>query len=348
MANLLQAALALGIPLLLAGPVSQFRRAGLMLGGLLAVAYIAGLSVGALHWMDPVFLVQWTALGMPTLLVLLWAVFGALARSAGGLHVPIHPLLGAVLTGAMLGEWAAAALLSSAASEPKKVARLVLAASAGGLLGRMGDPAMLLLFDGDLQHGLSLGALGLLCALVALPGQALPRLNGRRDVTAVAAFTAVGAVALGGMAWVVLLAGCLALVGIMDAPQRRQVSWKYPVQVALLCALAVFATAGGIPELAAEGLEFLQRWLGSALNPVLALAAALSAALLDSVGAAMVAEALLERALGLQVDGARAALAAGCTVGGLGPLIMTGALRAGLLRWAVQVLVVVTWAALLL
>ena len=73
MANLLQAALALGIPLLLAGPVSQFRRAGLMLGGLLAVAYIAGLSVGALHWMDPVFLVQWTALGMPTLLVLLWA-----------------------------------------------------------------------------------------------------------------------------------------------------------------------------------------------------------------------------------------------------------------------------------
>jgi hypothetical protein len=57
---------------------------------------------------------------------------------------------------------------------------------------------------------------------------------------------------------------------------------------------------------------------------------------------------LLDRAMSLNIDGARLALTAGLAVGGLGPLVVAGALRAGWKRWFLQVVVTVIYVGLVL
>jgi hypothetical protein len=52
--------------------------------------------------------------------------------------------------------------------------------------------------------------------------------------------------------------------------------------------------------------------------------------------------------MSLNIDGARLALTAGLAVGGLGPLVVAGALRAGWKRWFLQVVVTVIYVGLVL
>ncbi|MFT4979949.1 MAG: hypothetical protein ACI8S6_005861, partial [Myxococcota bacterium] len=170
MASLLQAVVALGWPVLVAGPLGRGRRGLWALLALLIASYVGGLAVGALQPLDPLWLPQWTGLQSSALLLILWAAYGATAAAAGGAKMPGTPLFGAVLTGAVLGELAAAAVLTAGSTDRRSAARLALAASAGGLLGRVGDPAMLLLAAREPEMMFMLAPLAILCVLVLFPG----------------------------------------------------------------------------------------------------------------------------------------------------------------------------------
>lgn len=344
MISLIKAAVALGWPMLLAGILAATRRGGWSLLALLIAAYVGGLVFGAIQPTDPLYLLSWTGLGHSALLLVLWTVYAALARVAGGARIPGPALLGAVLSGAILGEIAAAALVAANAEDRRSAARLALAASAGGLLGRLGDPVMLLVAAERPSVTLAVAPLALLCTLVLLPGGALSLPTGRWSVTVVGGLTAAGAVLLGTHAWIALIAGSIGLAVLSGPARVRSAPWHLPVYAAVICGLVTFAAAGGVPELAAEGIEFLQRWMGESLKPALALVAALLAMLLDSTGAALMADAVLDRAMSLSTSGVPAAIAAGAAIGGIGPLVIVGAVRAGLWRLLVQVGIVALWA----
>ncbi len=74
----------------------------------------------------------------------------------------------------------------------------------------------------------------------------------------------------------------------------------------------------------------------------------LIAVLSEGISGALLTSAVLDRALDLTVDGVPTALAAGLAVGGLAPLVIVGAVREGLLRWAAQVFLALLWAGLVL
>lgn len=345
---LAQAAVALGWPVLFVGIAARGARGLWVLLGFLVAAYGGGLAVGALQPLDPVYLPGWTGMGASAGLLVLWAAYGAVARAAGGARMPGTPLFGAVLSGAVLGELAAAALVAAGASDQKSAARLALAASAGGLLGRVGDPAMLLLAERDPDMLFVLAPMALLCILILLPGGPLEAPKGRWSVSAVGAATALGAVLLGPHAWIALLLGMVGLAALAGRAGLKEIDWQLPVKTALIGGLIISAAAGGIPELIAEGLEFAQRLTGAALKPLVAAVSALAAAALDSTGAALLADATLDRARSLTTSGVAASMAAGIAVGSVGPLLVAGALREGWKLWLAQIGIAVLWAWLVL
>ena len=100
--------------------------------------------------------------------------------------------------GAGLGEIPAAAILSAGAKTPKGAARLALAAAGGGLIGRVGDPALLILAGDHPTLLAGLVPLGIACALVARPSSddLVLAEDGNRARTVVVFLVAVAAVVL--------------------------------------------------------------------------------------------------------------------------------------------------------
>ena len=343
MTELIEAVVAMSWPLLVVGALAGRRWAGISLAILITMVIIGGTMLGALAPMDVLHLPAWTGLGGAMLSLVLWCLLGALARAAGGVSVPGPPILSAMVAGALIGEIAAAGMVAGL-SDRRAAARLALAASGGALIGRMGDPGLVLMFD---RVGWSLAPLGLLIALVALPGTPLPRMEGRPVVSGAAALIAVAAVLSGPHLPVVLGVGCVMMAALAGAQIReidlRPVGWIFG-----LCVLVLLATTAGLPELAALGLETIHETLGGLLLPAVAGIGALAAVLGEGASAALLGSAIFDRALDLSVEGVPAALVAGLAVGGLSPLIVAGALREGLLRWAVQVILAIAWAGLVL
>ena len=355
MGDLLPSLAALGWSLPLLGVVCALslppRRILALLGAALALTLAAGAAVGALVLPgDLVLLPGWTGLSEALLLLVLWATFGALAGTAGRCWMPGSPLLGAAVAGALLGEVAGSLLCAAGVEAPKDRARLALAASAGGLCGRLGDPTLLLLAARRPDMLVVLVPLALLCVLVAFPGGRLPSAaQGRVDVSVLGLLTAAGVALSGAHAGPVLAAGCVGMA-ILVRDRLRAVDWTLPVRAVLVGALLTLAAAGGLPELAALQLESGQELLGPWLKPLVAGTAALVAALLDSQGAALFAEALVARGLSLTRPGLIETLAAGAAIGGLTPLVVAGpgTLRAGVPRWLMQVAIVMFWAGFVL
>ena len=343
MNELIAAVVATSWPLLVSGRLVGRRRALAMLAALIVMVLVGGGVLGALAPADALYLPAWTGLGGAMLSLILWAMLGMLARAAGGVSLPGPPLLTAIAAGALIGELGAAAMIAGM-TDKRAAARLALAAAGGAMIGRIGDPALVLLFE---PVGWSLAPLGLLLALVAVPGSPLPRLDGRPLITAAAAMVAVAAAFSG--AWLphVLAAGCV-LMAVLAGERVRSVELKPVGWVSGVVVLALLATASGLTELAAWGIEYVQESLGGLLLPVLTAAGALVSLLADGAAGALLGTAIVDRALDLRVAGVPAALAAGLAVGGLTPLLIVGALREGLVRWALQVLLAVLWAGLVL
>ncbi len=343
MNELIRAVVAMSWPLLVVGRASGRPRGGSVLLVMIGLVLVSGFVFGALVPADLLFLPSWTGLGAGMLSLVLWVLLGSLARVAGGVSLPGPPLLSAIAIGALIGEIGAAGMIAGV-SDKRSAARLALAAAGGAMIGRVGDPALLLLMD---QVGWSLAPLGLLTALVAVPGGALPRIEGHTVVTAAAALVAAAAIFAGDFLPHVLAAGCL-LMAALAGGKLRHVDLK-PVGWCLgLTVLVVLSTASGLPELAAWGLELVQEILGAWRMPGLTAIGVLIAVLSEGISGALLTSAVLDRALDLTVDGVPTALAAGLAVGGLAPLVIVGAVREGLLRWAAQVFLALLWAGLVL
>jgi hypothetical protein len=313
------------------------------------LAAIAGLVAGVLAPADVWVLPMYTGLQNELLLLLAWALFAAFARSVGLLRIPGPPVVVAVVLGALLGEIPAAAILSLAAKDKSAAARLALAAAGGGLIGRLGDPAMLLMGARQPQIVLTLAPLGLICAVLAWPK--------RGDLVA-------GGVngGLGGLGRCLLLSivGIAALFPTFTLPAlvlgtvALAIVSKHrrgPIDLAAVAwsivglFLVLIAIAGGAPEHAARGIELVAEPLGAWFLPLITAAAAILSALTDGTAASLLCVSVMDRALSLRVEGTWAALAAGVAVGGLGPLIAAGALRQGSLRWLAQLVAAVVYVA---
>lgn len=351
-----QAVLLASLPLLglaLVGPFSRLRPQAAMIVALLAVA--GGLGLGLLLPTDLWRLPDLVGLRTEVLLLLAWGLYGGLASLAGGLRLPGPPLVGAFLAGASMGELGAAAALAGAARDRAGAARLALAAMGGAMVGRVGDPAVLALAGRVDSRTWALVPLGLAMALVAAPRREHLREHppGSAPVTAVTALVALAAVAFPAWALVALGLGILALAGIAIAARLRGGA-RDPEALARVLApslwtlgsvvLALVATAGGLPHVGAEGLALVVDQVGPVLMPVGTLGAALLAALLDGPAAGLLLAAFVDRAVWFRGDGLALVVMTGAAVGGLGPLVVVGGLRAGLWRWAVQVALAVVWA----
>jgi hypothetical protein len=336
------------VPLILLGVVCGLSFRAWVALGVAIVAFGVGISLDILVFSDLWTLPAATGLGDSLVLLGLWSILGATVRLGGPLSLKGPPVVVAMLAGALLGELPAAALLSAGARSPAGAARLALAAAAGGMVGRVGDPALLLLGGDEPMILLQLLPLAIVLGVMAAPRQDdLPQTEASFGprlwlLCAVAAAAAVPG-------WTHWAVGAGILGSLFLGRQRlREIDLKPVVWVGSAAALGVIAVAGGAPELGATGLERIGEELGE-WGPIgLSLAAALLAALTDGTAASICVVGLLDRAMSLNIDGARLALTAGLAVGGLGPLVVAGALRAGWKRWFLQVVVTVIYVGLVL
>jgi len=330
-------------PLVLLGLVSpwRWRLVGAVLVALAGVGTGAAFGVLTLSdlWVVP------AGVGMNTSLILmgLWCVFGAVARTAGPLSIPGPPWLVAMVMGATLGEVPAAAILSVGARSPKGAARLALSAAGGGMIGRLGDPAMVILGEGHPMVLAVLLPLGVMCAYVVRPRSEdlVSPEGGNTARTRLVVAVALVALVPGAAMWAVL-AGILGLA-VLAGDRRGHVDLVSPTWNIIAMLLALLAIVAGLSEQIATGLEKVGEvadWMGP---PALTLIAALCTAISDGTALALLADGTLDRAVSLDAPDLRIALAAGISVGGLGPLIAAGSIRAGLRLWILQVVLAVAW-----
>ncbi len=330
-------------PLLCMGLVAGWRwklaaAAVVALGGL-----SAGVGFGVLAFSDLWIVPAGVGMNESLVLIVLWCIFGACARTAGPLSIPGPPWLVAMLMGATLGEVPAAAILSAGASTPKGAARLALAAAGGGMVGRVGDPAVLMLAEGHPMVMVCLAPLGILCALLARPGRDDIVASETANTARTRLVACVALIALiPGLALWALIAGIIGL-SVMAGDRRGHVDLVTPAWQLIAILMALLAIVGGLAEQSATGLEKvaeLSGWLGP---PALTAIAALCTVLSDSTAMAVMSSGVLERAVSLRSDDLRIALAAGVAVGGLAPLFAAGSVRAGLRLWLAQVLLAIVW-----
>jgi len=333
------AAVATAAPLVLLGLVAP-RRWRLIGGGVVVVAaIITGNVLGVIAPADLWVLPLHTGLKEDLLLLGLWAVFGALARAVGPLAIPGPPLLVAMGMGALLGEIPAAAILSAGAKDKGAAARLALAAAGGGMIGRLGDPALLLLGGRHPEVVAFVAPLGVLCALVANPRAADLIGTGAGGTKRVVFVLGVAIAALiPGLALPALGVGILGLA-VLSRDRRGPIDLAHFAWVVMAVVLVLLAIAGGAPEHAATGIELIGERMGGYGAPGLFTCGALLSALTDGTAASLAGVAVLDRAMSMRIDGAWAALTAGLAVGGLGPLLAASAVRAGWRRFGLQVLV---------
>jgi hypothetical protein len=247
-----------------------------------------------------------------------------------------------------LGEVPAAAILGASARDAKGGARLAMAAAGGGMIGRVGDPAMLVFSESRPDILMFMAPLGLLCALLARPRREDLIQGDHQNRVRTLLVAAVALIALvPGLALYAIVGGIIGL-GVLSSDRRGPIEvggslWNLGAVV-----LGIIAVIGGGVEQVAVGIEWAQELGGAWGAPVLTLATALLTALTDGTAMSVVGQGVLDRALSLDAPGAVPAMAAGIAVGGLAPLIAARALRAGWKLWLGQVALAILWVAFLI
>jgi len=320
--------------LIFVGWSQRWRWAGALILGILAL--LLGAWKGVLVSSDASWLLAHGGLSEALSQLVMWTVFAVLLRTLGRPVLHGHPMLIAPLMGALMGELAAAAILSAGARDPKGASRLALAAAGGAMWGRIGDPALLTLWNREFSP-VVLALLGLVCVAIANPRS--EDLETRKEIDPIVTGACI-AVAILALTRELAMEGLAVGCGILLYQLRgevRKADWR-PLGWLLGGALAVLvAVSGGVMALAGLGMEELQALWGERLLMPVAGAGALLSAACGGESASLIAEAVIERSPGLQIEGLNTALVAGLAVGGLGPLVIAGALKEGLVRWAVQV-----------
>ncbi len=272
------------------------------------------------------------------------ALLGVLGRGALPSGLPGPPILVAPLLGALLGELPAATILGALAPNGGARARLALAAMAGGFVGRLGDPALLLLGRLDPHLAYKLLPLSLLALLLGRPRAGdLGPAEGAGDRVALGILVGSGLIAL--IPQAALPALVFGAAGLALRQKRRlQAADLAPLAwTAVGATLVVVAVAGGGPGLMAFGFEQSHFLAGRYVEPALTLGGALGAFIGGGSGASLFGVAFLDRAVGAQVYDAPFALAAGVAAGSVSPLIAADGLRHGWWRQLLLVVGAVAW-----
>lgn len=318
----------------------------------LLVCWAVGLASGVLQFSDLSALPGHLGVGPELLLLLGWGVVAALLPAAGRPKLPKGwpPMVLAMGLGALLGELGAAAVLGAAATSRAAAARLALAAAGGALLGRMGDPALLVLGPRVGVELWMLVPLALVCAMVAWPMRGdlqvdeppTPAEHPEQCSAPTWGVTAVAvAVGLAGqvrpLALPALALGAVAL-GVLGA--RHLVRRSQPailVHVLAVAAMMLVVAAAGGPSLLGRAFESIQYDYAPQLPALAYLTGAIASSGLDSAGGGLFAATLLDATPGLDNADVPLALATGAALGGIGPLAVAGAVREGWSMWALQI-----------
>jgi hypothetical protein len=333
------------------GALAWWPRWGWLGASLLAAgAVVAALVLGILSLEPALWAAAWPL--EPVLLCLGWAALGLGLRRLGGVGGYGPPLLGAFMGGAAFGALPVAVGLAPG-QPPRQAARLVLAATAGGLCGPLGSAPLLLLGRPGLQ--LSLVPLVLVFASLALlPGGVGPV----RPATGRAPrLLQLIAVPLWGMALflspgLALGAALLSVLGLVvwqRAALRPGLGWRGPVWFLALCLSVLLLVPAGALDFAVANVDDIRVAVGRMLDlgfgmdglvvaslvggPPLALAGALAAS--SDPGA-------------LDLD-LRAALVGGAALGSTLPAMAIAGpevLRSSIVRWVAVALLVFGWLAL--
>lgn len=314
-------ALVVGL-LLAAGGLSWLagRRRSVAVLSLAVGSIVYGLHQGILLASDAATLPEHAGLQWTLLQWMAWAFFATAVGSKprermGGRFAP-------VLFGAVFGELGGAVL--SATGEDKHRVRRVLASSAGALLARVGDPAVLM-WDGPEGWRLAVG-LGV-CALLGIAVAAPPQVEWRPFQRQTLALGGVVAIA----SFLPMLTVPMLVVGGVALMDRKPD--LSPVYHTLgLGLLLLVAVAGGAVEHVASLLEAAtipyERWMPQ----IIAGTGALAGLTLGSGGGGALGVGVLDRALAVRTPDAAALWTVMAAVSGLGPLVVTRTVWRGLPR----------------
>ncbi len=277
-------------------------------------------------------------------LLILWVFFSQLLATVG-FRPPGPPILSSALCGATMGVLASAILLPSMAKDKDAAARLVLASAGGALIGRIGDPAILLLSEQEPSLAYALIPLGVVFVLIAgpkaddiIPSDDLPL------SPVVLAFSVILLTFIfPEFSFWILSAGILGLLPFAGLRFFNPQLWLASIWTLGICLLVVASTAGGLPELMAWGLEDVQINNSAWILPGLGFIGLLGSTLIDPNGAALFIHAFFDRALDLNINGAVFVFCAGAAAGGFQHLIIAGVFRRAFYRWCLQMLAAVVF-----
>ncbi len=347
-----EVSLALGIPLLALALVVWHRHwRGRVAVALALVALGMAAAFQVASPLELLSLPGWTGLDSGVAWLGSWALFSAGAALAVRRLPGGPPAVVAVALGACMGELAAALVLGRHARDGAAAARLALTAAAGALIGRVGDPVLGLNTDATLLSWAPLWLAVAIGVAVARPRAAdlASRGEGSLAPLGVCLLAAVGATVVPSWGPVILGVVGLMLVALGARRPGRVPALELVLWVGASVMLAILATAAGLPEVTAWGLEEVQELPGVLAGPLLGGLALVFATLVDGAAAALFLDATFARALELRLPGGVQFAALGAAVGGLGPLVMAGGLRAGWWRWLLTALLTcVVWAAFVL
>ena len=344
----LEPALWLGAPLAVAMLFGRFKNRLYWMAGCLLLCFAAALHFEVFHFKSVVYSADW----MPVWVLFAWIEFVAIARWAGGFPIrgPLGPL--AFIGGALLSDVGAALLLAPRAPTAKKKAQVVLTASAGALMSPIGTPVTLLLVEPG-----SFGMLPLVLAAVSWPtgwAQDSPR-RAALPLTATGAtknllilVAVVVAISVGLSPLWSLGIGCVALlIPSLRSGIKPPTPWKLEIWlfgVALLCFLSV--ASGAFREIQLALVYFMDSNCGLDSTVLVAGGAVLSVFGTEE-GASLVAHAVQQTGLSQLDPSTWTLVGAGVAIGGIGPLLLVRAFRAGIVIWLAQLAVVVFWANLM-
>ncbi len=212
--------------------------------------------------------------------------------------------------------------------EPDKEAqaRLCMAAVAGGMVGKIGDPALLLHVDSLILLALIPLALFWL-KLAAVQSSDWPQLQQNSDLPMIIA----GLVFCGSLlfseqvSWILLGGGaCLLPFALKRGARRLSGPLLWTAGMTLLSLIAIL---GGGPELTSWWLESIQVNYAAVMGPVFCAAGTVLALLMDGTAVSLVGAAMMQNALDLKDSSLSASLGLGMALGGLTPLLLVGVFR---------------------
>jgi hypothetical protein len=332
-----------GVFLVALAGIGHTRWRGIWAMFLLALSVATALYLGAVRIQDVLTLPRDTGLERELALLFLWGVYGSLVRTVGFPTIGPPWLLAPVL-GASIGELGAAAVMGVLAEDRSSAARLALAAAGGAMVGRVGDPALLLLTErtgGTLP--LTILPVAVLAVLVGAPWKARLKTDGLKSGDRRLGWVTVAVFLAAFVAPLWALGGGVVLAAALTYRNLPHFEWREPLWVLGGMGLVLVAVSSGLVELAAIGLEEGSTsldWFG--VLPLFAGTAVLGA-LIGAPAVALFVAALIDRSLDLRMESFATVCAVACAVGPLGTLVVARALRKGIVRWILQVLLGMAW-----